>query len=137
MSDVIEVAFPYGGSHADEAQHEPLPEGFKLHRRWDRAARLFGEPGMARLEKAHVMVFGLGGVGSYTAESLARSGVGKLSLVDFDSVCVTNTNRQLHCMKGTYGKSKAVLMAERCQAISPDSVVEAIPQFYNADTSAT
>jgi len=136
MSDVIEVAFPYGGATGGEIQ-EPLPEGYKLHRRWDRAGRLFGEAGMARLEQAHVMVFGLGGVGSFAAESLVRSGVGKLTLIDFDTVCVTNTNRQLHCLKGAYGKGKAALMAERCQQISPDAAVEAVPQFYNADTSAT
>jgi len=137
MSDLIDVEVP-------SLPHDPVPLGeapttestFKLHRRFDRAARLFGEPGMEALSLARVMVFGLGGVGSYVAEGLARSGVGHLQLVDFDSVCATNVNRQLHAMKGTIGKSKAQLMADRCQAINPDAEVEGIPLFYNEETSA-
>lgn len=113
-----------------------LPAPFKLHRRFDRAARLLGETAMERLANAHVVVFGLGGVGSWAAESLARSGVGRLTLVDFDMVCATNVNRQLHAMKGTIGKRKAELMADRCRLINPDARIDAIPRFYNADTSA-
>ncbi len=90
---------------------------------------------MEALSRAHVTVFGLGGVGSYAAEGLARSGVGHLTLVDFDAVCATNVNRQLHAMKGTIGKSKAELMAERCRLINPEAQVEGVPLFYNAETS--
>jgi tRNA threonylcarbamoyladenosine dehydratase len=108
---------------------------FKLHRRFDRAARLFGEAGMERLATAHVIVFGLGGVGSYVVEGLARSGVGQLTLVDFDLVCATNVNRQLHAMKGTIGKPKSALMAERARLINPDARIDAIPLFYNEETS--
>ena len=79
----------------------------KVHRRFDCLARLVGDSGIGRLAHAHVMVVGCGGVGSWAAESLARSGVGRITLVDFDRVCITNTNRQLHAMKGTIGKSKA------------------------------
>lgn len=137
MAEFIEVTLP-------NQPHEPVPAGgvrgvspdFKLHRRLDRAARLFGEPGMERLSKARVKVFGLGGVGSYAAEGLSRSGVGHLELVDFDAVCATNVNRQLHALKGTFGKSKAQLMAERCRLINPDATVLAVERFYNADTSA-
>ncbi|MFM2153140.1 MAG: hypothetical protein RL199_1575 [Pseudomonadota bacterium] len=135
MSEFIEVAFP-------TTPHEPVPAGarpspdFKLHRRFDRAGRLFGEAGMERLSRAHVVVFGLGGVGSWCAEQLARAGVGRLTLVDFDSVCATNVNRQLHAMKGTIGKSKAQLMAERCRLIHPEAQVDAVEQFYNQDTAA-
>jgi tRNA threonylcarbamoyladenosine dehydratase len=137
MSEVFEVTVP-------SLPHDPVPVArphasateFKLHRRFDRAARLFGEPGMERLSEAHVIVFGLGGVGSYAAEGLVRSGVGHLTLVDFDSVCATNVNRQLHAMKGTIGKSKAELMAERCRLINPDARIDAVSQFYNAETSA-
>ncbi|MFU8805609.1 MAG: ThiF family adenylyltransferase, partial [Bradymonadaceae bacterium] len=96
---------------------------WSLHRRWDRAGRLLGEENMRTLYGAHVMVFGLGGVGSFSAESLARSGVGKLTLVDFDRVCGTNVNRQLHAMKGTFGKFKADLMAERCSLINPEGTI--------------
>ena len=79
-----------------------MPEStpFKVHRRFDRIARLTGVGGLESLHNAHVMVIGLGGVGSYAAEGLARSGVGRLSLVDFDMVCVTNSNRQIQAMKG-------------------------------------
>ncbi len=110
-------------------------EAWKLHRRWDRAGRLLGEDAMRSLYDAHVMVFGLGGVGSFTAESLARSGVGKLTLADFDRVCGTNTNRQLHAMKGTFGKFKSDLMAERCSLINPEGTVIGRRAFYHASTS--
>lgn len=138
MSETIEVTVP-------TAPHDPVPMGarpategsFKLHRRFDRAARLLGEPGMERLANAHVKVFGLGGVGSWAAEALCRSGVGRLTLVDFDSVCATNVNRQLHALKGAIGKSKAELMAERCRLINPDASVEGLAAFYSEESSAT
>ena len=108
---------------------------WRLHRRWDRAGRLLGEPAMKTLADAHVVVFGLGGVGSFTAESLARTGLGKLTLVDFDRVCGTNANRQLHTMKGTYGKYKSDLMAERCSLINPECTVIGRRAFYRDNTS--
>ena len=108
---------------------------WRLHRRWDRAGRLLGEPAMRTLADAHVMVVGLGGVGSFTAEALARTGVGKLTLVDFDRVCGTNANRQLHTLKGTYGKYKSDLMAERCSQISPECTVIGRRAFYRDNTS--
>ncbi len=104
----------------------------KTHRRFDRAARLFTEPGLHRLMSARVVVFGMGGVGSFAAEALARSAVGTLVLVDFDDVCVTNTNRQLHAMKGNVGKPKAEIMAERLRLISPTSRIEPVLEFYEA-----
>lgn len=108
---------------------------WRLHRRWDRAGRLLGEESMRTLSDAHVVVFGLGGVGSFTAESLARTGLGKLTLVDFDRVCGTNSNRQLHAMKGTYGKFKSDLMAERCSLINPECTVVGRRAFYREQTS--
>ncbi len=81
-------------------------------------------------------VFGAGGVGSFAAEALVRSGVGRLILVDYDRVCVTNVNRQLHAMKGTLGKPKAQVMAERLRLINPDATIEARTEFYCAETSA-
>lgn len=108
---------------------------YRLHRRFDRSARLIGDQGMRRLHDAHVVVFGLGGVGSYTVEGLVRSGVGKLTLVDFDVVCVTNSNRQLHATVSTVGKPKAELMAQRCKSINPDCNVTAIVDFYREDRS--
>lgn len=107
----------------------------RTHRRFDRAARLFTEPGLHTLMRKHVMVIGVGGVGSFAAEALARSGVGRLSLVDFDKVCVTNSNRQLHTMKGTVGRLKVEVMAERLRLVHPTAVIDAIPKFYNAQAS--
>lgn len=106
------------------------------HRRFDRAARLLGDDGLARLASSTVTVFGVGGVGSYAAEALARTGVGRLILVDFDRICATNVNRQLHAMKGTFGKPKAEIMAERLRLINPDATIEARCEFYSAQTSA-
>ncbi len=104
---------------------------YKTHRRFDRAARLFTEPGLHRLMGARVVIFGMGGVGSFAAEALARSAVGTLVLVDFDDSCVTNTNRQLHAMKGNIGKPKAELMAERLRLVSPTSRLEPVLRFYD------
>ncbi len=106
------------------------------HRRFDRAARLLGDEGIAKLGTATVTVFGVGGVGSFAAEALVRSGVGRVILVDYDRICVTNVNRQLHAMKGTLGKPKAEVMAERLRLINPDAVIEARGEFYAAETSA-
>jgi tRNA threonylcarbamoyladenosine dehydratase len=106
------------------------------HRRFDRTARLLGDEGVERLAGATVTVLGLGGVGSFAAEALVRSGVGRLVLVDYDRICVTNVNRQLHAAKGTLGKPKVAVMAERLRAINPDVVVDPRPEFYRAETSA-
>ena len=104
----------------------------RLHRRFDRIGRLIGDAGMARLAQSHVVVIGLGGVGSFAAEALARSGVGKLTLVDFDLVCVTNTNRQLQALRGTVGQPKATVLAERLRLIHPGATIRAVPLFYEA-----
>lgn len=106
------------------------------HRRFDRTARLLGDDGVARLGAATVTIMGLGGVGSFAAEALVRSGVGRVILVDYDRICVTNINRQLHAVKATLGKPKAEVMAERLRAINPDAVIEARGEFYGAETSA-
>lgn len=106
------------------------------HRRFDRAARLLGDAGIERLSRSTVTVFGVGGVGCHAAEALVRSGVGRVILVDYDRVCVTNVNRQLHAMKGTLGKPKVQVMAERLRLINPDAVIEARSEFYCAETSA-
>ncbi|MBI5514657.1 MAG: tRNA threonylcarbamoyladenosine dehydratase [Deltaproteobacteria bacterium] len=108
-------------------------EGYRTHRRFDRAARLLGEPSMERLARARVVVVGLGGVGSFAAEALARTGVGHLVLVDFDLVCVTNTNRQLHALRGNIGRPKVEVMAERLRLVHPTAIVEPRVDFYAAD----
>lgn len=113
-----------------------LPEdNYMLHRRFDRMGRLVGDENMKKLFKSHVMVIGLGGVGSWAAESLARSGVGHLTLIDFDEICITNANRQLHALQGLVGKKKSDVMAERLRKINPQAKVDSLPLFYNAETS--
>lgn len=119
-------------SVTDEAEPETR---YRTHRRFDRAARLFTEPGLHRLMGARVTVVGVGGVGSFAAEALARSGVGHLRLVDFDKICVTNTNRQLHALKGTVGRPKVEVMAERLGRVHPTACIEPVAQFYSAETS--
>src|ERR1043165_9945817 len=120
------------------------------HRRFDRTARLLGDEGVERLRRSTgavvgvggggvgrstVTVFGVGGVGSFAAEALVRSGGGRVILCDYDRICVTNVNRQLHAMKGTLGKPKVEIMAERLRLINPDAVIETRAEFYNAESS--
>ena len=91
--------------------------------------RLYGSGALERLSRAHVAVVGLGGVGSWAAEALVRSGVGRLSLIDADDLCLSNTNRQLPALEGQYGRGKAEAMAERCLAINPKAGVEPVASF--------
>jgi tRNA A37 threonylcarbamoyladenosine dehydratase len=103
--------------------------------RFDGLNRLYGPAALDRLGAAHVLVVGLGGVGSWTVEALARSGVGALTLVDLDEVCEHNANRQIHAMTGTIGRSKAEVLAERVRAIAPECRVRAVVDFFNASTA--
>ena len=91
--------------------------------------RLYGRGALKRFAACHVAVIGLGGVGSWVAEALARSGIGRLTLVDADDLCVSNTNRQLPALAGQYGRAKVAAMAERCRAINPAMVVHEVPSF--------
>jgi len=83
--------------------------------------RLYGRGALVRFHAARVAVVGLGGVGSWAAEALARTGLGHLTLIDADDLCVSNTNRQLPAVAGQYGRNKSEAMAERCRAINPAS----------------
>ncbi len=116
--------------------HSAKAPVLKIHRRWDRLVRLYGDAGVLRLLNTHVTVVGLGGVGSYAAEALARSAIGQLTLIDFDDVCLTNVNRQLQAFPGTVGQSKAALLAARVQAIHPESTVTPVQAFFDEHTSA-
>ncbi|HST44240.1 MAG TPA: tRNA threonylcarbamoyladenosine dehydratase [Luteimonas sp.] len=91
--------------------------------------RLYGRGTVERLVRRHVVVVGMGGVGSWVAEALARSAVGRLTLIDADDICVSNTNRQLPALDGHYGRNKAEAMAERCRAISPGARVTPVAEF--------
>jgi tRNA A37 threonylcarbamoyladenosine dehydratase len=91
--------------------------------------RLYGQRAFDAFRHAHVVVVGVGGVGSWTVEALARSGIGKLTLIDLDDVCVSNVNRQLHALDGTIGKPKVEVLAERCRLISPKIQIDADTAF--------
>jgi tRNA A37 threonylcarbamoyladenosine dehydratase len=103
------------------------------NRRFAGVARLYGEPGLRAFEKAHVLVAGLGGVGSWAVEALARSGIGELTLVDFDHIAVSNINRQLHAIEDNFGKSKSEAMAERVRQINPSIKLSVIDEFLTPD----
>lgn len=98
-------------------------------------ARLLGREALARLRAAHVAVVGVGGVGSWTAEALARGGVGAVTLIDLDEVCVSNVNRQLHALDCQIGRPKVVVLAERIRAINPGCRVDAVQEFFVASNA--
>lgn len=101
----------------------------ELRERFAGIDRLYGTGAVERFAACHVAVVGLGGVGSWAAEALARSAVGRLTLIDADDLCVSNTNRQLPALEGAFGRNKAVAMAERCRAINPLLEVHAVESF--------
>lgn len=103
--------------------------------RFSGIARLYGQAALQRFRTAHVAVVGLGGVGSWTAESLARSGIGRLTLMDPDDLCITNTNRQLHAVEGKIGMPKTSALASRLRAINPEIELRELPTFYTASTA--
>ena len=98
--------------------------------------RLYGIAALERLAGAHMVVIGIGGVGSWTAEALARSGVGKLTLVDLDDICITNTNRQIHALADTVGEIKVTEMASRLRQINPEIAVQTHEDFIASDNFA-
>lgn len=97
--------------------------------------RLFGADGQERLRRAHVCIVGIGGVGSWAVEALARSGLGTLTLVDLDDVCISNVNRQLHAVTGEFGKPKVEVMAARVQLIHPGGIVHARHMLFTGTTA--
>jgi tRNA threonylcarbamoyladenosine dehydratase len=102
---------------------------------FSRTQLLIGDEALARLQASTVAVFGIGGVGSWTVEALARSGVGGFILVDDDAVCITNINRQIIALRDTVGRPKVEVMKERILAINPDARVEAFQEYYKAETA--
>ena len=104
---------------------------------FERQIRLIGKEAQERLKRSHVAVFGIGGVGGYVAEALARSGIGEISLFDHDRVAPSNCNRQIIALQSTIGRLKVDVMKERILDINPEAVVHANPVFFlpeNADT---
>ncbi|GGI78369.1 tRNA cyclic N6-threonylcarbamoyladenosine(37) synthase TcdA [Shewanella gelidii] len=98
--------------------------------------RLYGEQALKTFSKSHVAIVGIGGVGTWVAESLARSGIGHITLIDLDDICVTNTNRQIHAIADTIGESKVAVMAERIRQINPECIVHEVEDFIAADNLA-
>ncbi|ROS05284.1 tRNA A37 threonylcarbamoyladenosine dehydratase [Sinobacterium caligoides] len=96
--------------------------------------RLYGKDSAALFLRSHVCVVGIGGVGSWAAEALARSGIGTITLIDMDDICVTNTNRQIHALVDTIGQSKVEVMAARIRQINPECDVRVIDDFITEDT---
>lgn len=97
--------------------------------------RLFSTAGADRLRRAHVCIIGIGGVGSWAVEALARTGVGSLTLVDLDDVCISNVNRQLHALTGEFGKPKVEVMAARVKLINPDCAMRAEQMLFTSGTA--
>jgi tRNA A37 threonylcarbamoyladenosine dehydratase len=95
---------------------------------------MLGAEAVDKLKGAHVAVFGIGGVGGYAAEAIARAGIGKITLIDPDAVSVSNLNRQIIALRSTVGKNKAEAMKERIADINPDCTVTALPIFYGEET---
>lgn len=106
-----------------------------MQHKFSRTEILIGKTALEKLGESTVIIFGVGGVGSYTAEALARAGVGHLILVDYDEICLTNINRQLHALYSTIGQAKVDVMRKRILDINPKANVEAIKEFFSAENA--
>ncbi len=105
--------------------------------RFSGIGRLYGQKAWQRFQTSHIAIVGIGGVGSWTAEALARSGVARITLIDLDDVCITNTNRQAHALADTVGREKVAVMAERLRLINPECDVRTMSEFFTAQTAET
>ena len=135
MSAAVSNALdPVNGALLLHVDNPILPPVFLVdeERRFGGLARLYGAQGAARIRAAHVVVVGLGGVGSWTAEALARSGVAQLTLVDLDHISESNINRQIHALTPTLGQAKVQAMRERIALIHPGCVVRCVEEFVDA-----
>jgi tRNA A37 threonylcarbamoyladenosine dehydratase len=106
-------------------------------RRFGGVSRLYGALGLQKLQAAHVCVIGIGGVGSWVAEALARNAVGTLTLIDLDNIAESNVNRQIHAMDGTFGLAKVSAMQTRVQSINPSCHVHLVEDFITPDNCAS
>jgi len=103
--------------------------------KFSRTELLIGKAALAKLSNSTVVIFGIGGVGSYAAEALARSGIGNLVLVDYDDICLTNINRQIHALHSTVGQAKVEVMKRRILDINPSAQVVAVKEFFSAENA--
>lgn len=106
---------------------------FDFERRFGGIARLYGDAALARFRRAHVCVIGVGGVGSWAVEGLARSAIGQITMIDLDNLAESNINRQIHALSDTLGQAKVTALAERIAQINPSCVVTEIEEFIDAD----
>lgn len=109
----------------------------QYQQRFGGIGRLYGLDAMTALANAHFAVAGIGGVGTWVAEALARSGVGEITLIDMDDICITNSNRQTHALQSTIGHSKVAVMAARLRDINPEIVIHATEDFVDSDNVQT
>lgn len=107
-----------------------------FERRFGGVRRLYGDAGLVKLSAAHIVVIGIGGVGSWTAEALARNAVGNITLIDLDNIAESNVNRQIHAVQGAFGKAKVNAMRERILSINPRCVVHEIEDFVTLQNVA-
>jgi tRNA A37 threonylcarbamoyladenosine dehydratase len=107
-----------------------MSEQFDL--RFGGTKRLYGTDAVEKLKASHVCVVGIGGVGSWAAEALARSGIGEITLIDLDDICTSNINRQIHALTETVGQSKVEVMAQRMLSINPDCKINAVEDFVDS-----
>jgi len=115
--------------------YSKIDRGVKMLHEFTRTEMLIGTEGLNKLKNSKIAVFGIGGVGTFTVEGLARSGVGKFILVDDDDICLTNINRQIHATRKTVGKSKVEVMKERILEINPKCEVITFKELYNEDSA--
>lgn len=120
--------------HTEPTSISPLPdEPIDAERRFGGIGRLYGQAALARFRTAHVCVIGVGGVGSWIVEALARSAIGRLTLIDLDNVAESNINRQIQALTGTIGQAKIGALAERIAQINPDCRVDLVEDFVEPD----
>jgi len=110
-----------------------MVENVDFERRFSGVRRLYGDAGLAALQTSHVVVIGIGGVGSWTVEALARSAVGTITLIDLDNVAESNVNRQIHAVEGNFGQAKVTAMHRRVTEINPNCDVHEIEDFVTTD----
>jgi tRNA threonylcarbamoyladenosine dehydratase len=108
-----------------------------FQRRFSGVSRLYSAAGLAKLQTAHICVIGIGGVGSWAAEALARNAIGTITLIDLDNIAESNVNRQIHALEGEFGKAKVTAMAQRIRAINPLATVHEIEDFVTAENVDT
>ena len=108
-------------------------ETIDIARRFGGVSRLYGAEGLAQLQSAHICIIGIGGVGSWAAEAIARNAVGTITLIDLDNIAESNVNRQLHALEGEFGKAKVTAMAERIKCINPAAEVIEVEDFVTVE----